>query len=148
MTLIFKYKPIERPDGRTVKSPSILVTLVGGGIHYGVVGLLDSGADVSVIPKDLADLLGLDLHDKPIDQSRGIGGRVRSIRTSMHVIVEAKRAHERFQLTIPVNVILDGEAPPLLLGRAGFFENFVITFDESNQRITLKKNTVFQRKAA
>jgi len=38
-----------------------------------------------------------------------------------------------------VNVILGGKEFPLLLGRAGFFSNFVVTFDETKQRVKLKK---------
>jgi hypothetical protein len=141
MTLTFRYRAVERPDGRVVKSPSIPVTLVGKAARYDVIGLLDSGADVSVIPKDMAELLGLDLERKPVEESRGIGGTVRSVSTVLQLIVEAKRGHERYQITLPVNVLLDGESPPLLLGRAGFFELFVITFDEDGQRISLKRVT-------
>lgn len=139
MALHFKYKPIDRPDGRVVKSPSIPVTLIGKMIKYDVIGLIDSGADISVIPRDMADLLGLDLKNKSIEESRGIGGKVRTIETSMKIIVEGKKSHEKYSLTLPVNVILDGDPPPLLLGRAGFFDNFVITFDESKQKVKLKK---------
>ncbi len=140
MTIIFKYKAIERPDGRIVKSPSIPVTLVGKGAQYDAIGLLDSGADISLMPKDLAILLGLDIENKSADESRGIGGRVRTIRTVVPIVVEAKRGHEKHHLSLPINVLLDGEAPPLLLGRAGFFDRFIITFDEAAQKITLKKN--------
>lgn len=139
MALNFKYKAIKRPDGRNVKSPSIPVTLLGKINQYEVIGLLDSGADLSVIPKDMAELLGIAIENKKVEESRGIGGAVKSVRTTMGLIISDNKNHEKYELNVPVSVILEGDPPPILLGRAGFFDNFVITFDEPNKKVTLKK---------
>ena len=63
MTLSFRYKRVKRPDGE-VKSPSIPVILSGKATKFEFVVLLDSGADISAIPKSVAELLGLDLSGK------------------------------------------------------------------------------------
>ena len=42
---------------------------------------------------------------------------------------------------IRVKVILGKYDFPVLLGRAGFFNKFVISFDEENERVSLKRNT-------
>ena len=53
MTLNFKYKKVKRPNDKEIKSPSIPIVLQGKGSKYSFVALIDSGADVSVIPKDV-----------------------------------------------------------------------------------------------
>lgn len=94
MTIVFKYKTIKRPDGTQVKTPSIPL-LLNGKENIQTIALLDSGADISAISKDLAEILGLDISGK------------------IHY--------------------------PVLLGRAGFFDKFVICFDQAREKISLKR---------
>ena len=100
--------------------------------------MLDSGADISAIPKSIAELLGLNL-DTKITSAYGIGGRVKSVESSVKVIVQKR--HERYSFNLPVKVVLDEYDFPILLGRLGFFDKFVITFDQENERVLLKKRT-------
>ena len=44
MAITFKYKKIKRPDNSEIKTPSIPVTLGGGGGRYDFIALVDSGA--------------------------------------------------------------------------------------------------------
>ena len=136
MTIIFKYKTVERPDGTKVKTPSIPIILKGRE-SFETLALLDSGADISAIPKAIADILGLDLSSKR-SPAFGIGGKVDSIETTMNIIVE--KGHEHYAFQMPVKVILDEYEFPVLLGRAGFFDKFVISFDQKQEKIALKKN--------
>ena len=143
MSLTFRYKRVKRPNNTEVKSPSIPVTLWGNGSKYGFIALLDSGADVSAIPQEVAELLDLDLSGKKEDAS-GIGGKVPAVQSKINVQIE--KPHEVYTFTIPVKVILnkeikfDGQELPVLLGRAGFFDKFVITFDQKEEKVTLKRN--------
>ena len=102
------------------------------------IALIDSGADISVIPKDVAEALGLDMTGKK-EEARGTGGKVPAIQTK--VIIELGRPHEQYALEIPVKIIMqDGdEEIPILLGRAGFFDKFIITFNQKEERVILKK---------
>jgi predicted aspartyl protease len=137
MTITFKYKSVKRPSGNEVKSPMIPVTLIGrSSITPEFIALLDSGADVSIIPLDVAELLNLNLNTK-VEKSRGIGGEVEVKTTKMDIKIQ--KGHEGFRYTIPVQVVLnETKGIPVLLGRAGFFEHFRITFDQHNQIISLK----------
>src|SRR3989344_3681097 len=110
MTIIFRYKTVNRPDGSQVKTPSIPVSL-NGKENFDTVALLDSGADISAVSRGIAELLGLDLS------------------------VEKKPAFR-----IPVKVILSDYDFPVLLGRAGFFDKFVISFDQAKEKVLLKHN--------
>ena len=139
MSLTYKYKRVKRPDKSDIKSPSLSVTLWGSGLRYDFVALLDSGADISVISLDVAELLGLDLKGNK-EEARGIGGKVFAIQTNMNI--ELGKPHERYSFKIPVKVIFDNgeEELPIILGRVGFFDKFVVTFDQKNEKIILKKN--------
>ncbi len=133
MVLTFKYKRVKRPNNTELKSPSIPLTIWGTGQRFEFVALLDSGADVSVIPKDVAELLGLNLSGKQ-EEARGIGGKVPAVQTTINI--ELGRPHEKYNFNIPVKVILkDGEEEiPILLGRTGFFDKFIITFNQKDEK--------------
>ena len=135
MTLFFKYTRVNRPDGTEVKTPSIPVLLCGDET-FDTVALVDSGADISALPERLAHILGLDLSGKR-SPAYGIGGKVEAVDTSMGIVVE--RGHERYGFTIPVKVILGNYDFPVLLGKAGFFEKFIISFDQIRERVLLKR---------
>ncbi|MBU1198684.1 MAG: retropepsin-like domain-containing protein [Nanoarchaeota archaeon] len=137
MTISFRYKSVERPDKTLVKTPSIPILLKGKEV-FETIGLMDSGADISAMSKDVAELLGLDLRGKK-EPAFGIGGKVDSVETKVRITIE--KGHEQYTFLIPVKVILGQYDFPVLLGRAGFFEKFIICFDEEKEKISLKRNT-------
>lgn len=137
MTISFRYKSVKRPDGTLVKTPSIPITLIGK-VSFDTVALLDSGADISAVPKSIAELLGLKLEGE-ISVAYGIGGKVNSIESLVKISIQ--KGHERYSFSIPIKVILDDYNFPILLGRLGFFDKFVITFDQENEKVLLKRKT-------
>jgi hypothetical protein len=138
MTISFKYKTVQRPDSTPVKTPSIPITLIGPDEKIDTIGLLDSGADISAISKDMAELLGLDLSGKK-EKSFGIGGKVDSVSSKVRLTIE--KGHEKYNFTVPVIVVLDNYDFPVLLGRRGIFQKFVISFDEKQEKVSLKRTT-------
>jgi len=102
-----------------------------------VIALIDSGADITVIPRGLADFLCLDLKGKT-NISNGIGGEVKVKDTK--VTIQISKGHERYNFRIPIQVIMGPDEVPPLLGRNNFFDKFIISFDNRNERITLKRN--------
>ena len=103
LIICFKYKIVKRPDGTTVKTPSIPLQLQGDQ-SFDTLALVDSGADVSAIPKSIAEILGLDLSGKKT-YAYGIGGKVKSITSKMRVKID--KGHEHYNFQIPVMVIFD-----------------------------------------
>src|SRR5437763_852920 len=85
MSLRFPYKlisvghPVVPLGGRSVRPrPIFSVTLVGPTSSRAQDSLLDSGADDTVFPEDLAALVGIDLRNAPEGQATGVGfSRVR-----------------------------------------------------------------------
>ena len=136
MTLSFRYKLVKRPDGTDSRTPSIPIILTGKDSKFDAIVLIDSGADISAISKDMAEILELNLSGER-DFAFGIGGKVEAVESKMSLAIE--KAHEHYELTIPVKVILGDYDFPILLGRAGFFDEFIITFNQKEQKIFLKK---------
>lgn len=135
MTLIFKYKIVKRPDGTEVKTPSIPVTLAGKEV-IDTIALIDSGADISAISRDMAEILGLDISGKHFP-AFGIGGKVDAVDTKISLTVQ--NAHEKYTFLMPIKVILGNYDFPVLLGRAGFFDKFVVIFDQAKLSVSIKK---------
>ncbi|MBU1134931.1 MAG: hypothetical protein KKG13_00250 [Nanoarchaeota archaeon] len=140
MSMTFKYKRIDRPEPLPPTiSPMIPVTFKGSKGMIDAVCLLDSGADVSTIPRGLAEIIGLDLSGEK-EEIQGIGGSIEAIVSRVLIIIQRK--HEKYQISAEVRVIppQDNEDKfPILIGRKDFFESFNITFKESNRKIILKK---------
>ena len=140
MALTFRYKSPE--TNHAIKAPLIPITISDSKRSIGTAALVDSGADVSMISLDWAEILELDLHKTPTE-AVGIGGTVRTIDTVARIKVEKGR--ERYDFTIPVAVLLPSENGtetddmPIILGRKGFFDKFVISFHEAREKVTLKR---------
>ena len=114
------------------------MTFIGPEDSIDIMAILDSGADISVLPMEVGEQLGLDLA-KNRSPCSGIGGEVDTAEN--HVRVRISQGHENYTFEIPVKVVLDPKASiPVLIGRDGFFEKFEITFDEERERISLKRN--------
>jgi hypothetical protein len=135
MVLRFDYRSVKRIDGGISKSPSIPIVLIGKEIVE-TNALLDSGAEVSAISKEFAEYLGLDLKGKK-DFSFGIGGKINSIETSLTIVVQQK--NEKYKFKIPFDAILSDYNFPVLLGRKGFFDKFIIKFNQQKGKVSLKK---------
>lgn len=130
MPIVFRYKSVKRPDGSFVKAPLIPVTFIGKE-SFDTVALIDSGADISAMPRETAEILGLNIKGD-LSNAYGICGKVSSVQTTTTIRIH--KGHEDYRLPLPVKVILDNYDFPILLGRLGFFDNFAITFDQHDCR--------------
>jgi len=141
VALRFRYRSIERPEPLGPKTlPVIPITYLGtGGESFESAPILDSGADFSVIFKEHAEILGVDLGKCEETECQGIGGKVKAWKTKIPIRLKGKGEHRAFNLEIPT-MILERQAVnhTLLIGRAGFFEHFEICFNEKERTITLK----------
>lgn len=88
MVLSFNYHQLPNKKGINKRTPTIPVTLKGRAqTPIQVYALIDSGADVSVIPKVLAEVLDLDLSGKT-DISYGIGGEIKVKNSKMNISLQ------------------------------------------------------------
>jgi hypothetical protein len=109
-------------------------------VHF----LVDSGADVSALPKELALETGLEEEELQGDASllEGIGGSIRIRKTTLRVKMPIVHNPVTFEMDCRVlqERRTDGQEPfPTILGRRQFFERFDITFKEAQRKIQLKR---------
>ena len=137
MTLIFKYVHIPRKDGTMRKAPFIPAHLrMKNGRFIKIAALLDSGADDTVVPKELSDFLGLKEKDEM--DTAGIGGKVKV--KSSRIQFKITNGRENHSLNVPCLVLQNEDVDvPFILGRNSFFEEFEITFKQDKEKIVLKK---------
>ena len=134
----FRYKEIKRPNGIIIKAPYIPITLKSEKESLDFIGLIDSGADISVIPREAADILGLKIEKE--DEATGIGGKAKT--SDSHLNIKIQKGHEKCEFRLPIKILLQENSEiPILLGRLEFFDNFNIIFEQSEQRVLLKKIT-------
>lgn len=108
----------------------VYLTAADGSAHREVF-VVDSGADISMGPRRLCDLLGLEWEKGALVHLQGISPREEcTVAATIHP-VEIFVREVRYRLTIPF-CFAEGDAP-LLLGREGFFDVFRIQFDKQRQ---------------
>ncbi len=135
MVLRYCYVTVPHADGTTSRVPLIPITLIGK-VPVTVYAVVDSGADACALPLRLAELLGLPLTGEK-ERSFGIGGFIESVEST--VVVALQQGRERHQFTIPMSIMLSHHTFPVLLGQKGFFDKFIIKFNNRKNKFSLKR---------
>jgi predicted aspartyl protease len=134
MSLNFKYKRVSEDISRPIIPLNVRME---DGSLVKVAGLLDSGSDVILIPKDIAEMLGIPL-GKSVDEIDGVGGRVNIVKSSIMVSLDDGHKVYRIPHPLGVSVQISGSVfDDILIGRIPFFEEFTIEFDENAKRVKL-----------
>jgi len=121
--------------------PTIPVTIVGPKRRLNVFMLLDSGADLSLVPYSVGETIGLELDIEKRSEVQGIGeGIVPYILSPLRIkIVEVE---------IPVRIgwaLI--EEVPFILGRLDVFQKFSVEFREFENKIVLKPASTSRAKS-
>lgn len=135
MVLHYTYTTVKHSDKTVSEVPLVSVTLIGKETIIAE-GVVDSGSDTVVIPKYIAELLGLSLSGVT-ESSRGIGGIVAAVSSS--VTMALHQGTERYRFTVPCKVLLSSTEIPVLLGQEGFFDKFKISFDLPKKKFSLEQ---------
>jgi hypothetical protein len=114
-------RPVAQLEIRTEKSD-----------WFPVIMYIDSGADISLVPRNFGALLGLDL-SKNLGQIRGIGEAI--VPLSLQDVTFRVENHE---VKVKIAVALINEVP-YVLGRYDFFKLFKISFQEYDCKVVIDK---------
>lgn len=118
------------------------VRLGFGTNHTDVVGLVDTGATDCLFDRDVADDLGIKLADSNVTREYvGVGGQsvighIHSIRLQVQGFAEWIEIEAAF---------IDAKLPYQLLGEAGFFDNYEISFQRYRGRFEVKSRSFLHR---
>jgi hypothetical protein len=134
----FPYKKEKLPNGNEVFRPTIPIEISYQGKSMAFVAIIDSGSDISYIPKWVSDALGIKIKGKT-DFVDTINGKIKVVEDFVNVAIRHGKDVERFVL--PVDIPVDEEhTDEIIIGRKGFFDRFDITFKENSRRIVLVKS--------
>jgi len=123
------WRTLSRSEDREKRLPILDVYLrTTRGPFVREVFVVDSGADVSMGPRRLCELVGLRWEEGELIELQGIAPRRECVvQAAIHPLdIYIREAGCR--LTVPF-CFAAGDAP-LLLGREGFFDAFRVTFDK------------------
>ena len=127
---------MEYEDGGKFHVPKIPIVIEGNKQQL-VMGLLDSGATNSFIPRSLANYIELEINESEEHNITTVGQKVPGHTSEMRIIVEGPR-QKRYTAKIPVIVLEEEDLDEIIIGRTGFFNLFRITFHENEKIVVLK----------
>jgi hypothetical protein len=130
----YEYGLLYPPDekGRYRKRPMIEVELKGPSGTFRELALVDSGADRSLVHREIADMLGLDYQQGTPHRVIGVSG----ITDVWYAEIAMRFPHTRSAQMIPVGII-DTPYVGVLLGEEGFFDFHRITFERAKNIFTI-----------
>lgn len=127
--------PFEKRNSRRlgpILKPLIPVQLIGPKNSETMLMLLDSGANLSLIPYSVGEAIGLELDMSNRSEVQGIGeGSV------PYILSQVKLGIEMIEIPVRIGWALIEEVP-LLLGRLDVFGHFAVEFREFEDKIFLK----------
>ena len=116
--------------GKMVKRPIVELELIGkDGLKTNATGLLDSGADTTMLNIQYADLLGVKLDSKNMRNILGVGNGTVSVYVSTFRF--KIKQMEDSEAIVPAWYV-DSSNVDILLGQEGFFEMFKIKFEKDH----------------
>ncbi len=131
------------PENKLTFRPVITVALQYQNIKQKFSALVDSGADACLFPKDVAEVLEIDVKSGPRAFFTGIGGG--QIPFYFH---EVDIFIGEYQAKAKVGFSTSTIGTTGLLGQQGFFDSFIISFDYKNKFLEIKKHSFVQDLAA
>ena len=137
MSLTYKFKKFRLEDGTYIKRPIVDIILRNNGKYLEFGAILDSGSDVTTIPKAVADYLDLKVQERDIEMV-GYKGAGKVKRSKLTIVLKGKvgRLDEALN-NVPVAVMQDPEEEDVIIGTSGIFEYFKIVFNDTKDiRIT------------
>ena len=131
MTLNYKFKKFKLENGMYTRRPIIDIILKNDDRYLEFGAILDSGSDLTTIPKSVADYLGLKAEDKEIDMVGYKGtGKVKQSKVSITFKGKVQRQAETLS-NVPVVVMQDPDEEDVIIGTFGVFEHFKIIFNDT-----------------
>lgn len=104
-----------------------------GGLLIPYYGLVDSGADYSVISKDIAGLIGFTWDESEEETGAAAGGQAFSYwQATNEVAIQTEVGGLTFEDAMVA------EADEIILGRHDFFRRYRVTFDEQQQLMEIE----------
>lgn len=129
MAFHYFYSYVEFNNSKGAQRPMVPIKIN----DYEFTGLVDSGSDAIVIPREISEVLGLKSFDQT-ELSQLDGSTI--ICDIAEIEFEFGKGHENYKFK---SRVLIADSPRIILGRNGFFDKFKITFEEDKGFVTFRK---------
>ena len=93
---------------------------------------IDSGADITLIPRQFGETLGLEIKKDEIEEIKGIGEKVVPVIIKK---IKLRIGHKQFLSRVAWSII---EEVSFILGRIDVFDKFKVIFDEKNEAVVFE----------
>ena len=143
--MIFPYDAslTRAPDGTIVTTyrPMIPIRIVGPDAAALYLALVDTGADGTVLPRSVADDLGIVPDDQKADDVTAFGGtRLRTAPAKAQFELSDGTDSCRWETTVDFVEFPDPQHETLILGHEGFLQFFTATFNGKMKTVELLPN--------
>jgi len=126
---------------KAIKRPMVSVEIFGSDDSKKFDALLDSGADVSLLNLEIAEVLGIDLSNAKPANFTGISGNINGYRVE-RVKVKIEGFFEEIEMPV---CFVDSPSVGLLLGQDGFFDLHRIKFEKDHDTFELVSVKKYKR---
>lgn len=118
-----------------IERPLLALHVTGlNGASGDIIGIVDSGADVTSLPLDYASLMGYGPADLRAESVEGVGGATSAFHATRPVAAYVSGLDDmKFDLK---PCFVDGN-DMVLWGRSDFFVQFIVAFNEGEQNFTI-----------
>lgn len=134
----------------TIWRPIIPIRASGPAGSRRLFGLLDTGADETSLPMEIATDLGIAIDPREPARFEGLGGQAKGF-YGRDVRFELKQGKRSFAWQVARVAFLydppdadDEEKVTITLGHVGFFRYFTTTFDNQRSRVEVRPNGLFR----
>lgn len=128
-----------QPEQTIVYRPVIPIRITGNNGTAVFYGLLDTGADETLLPSKIADLVGIKVDESQASTVMSASGEMKVAYGK--VMIEVGHGKQRYGWRATVGIV---QQPwqEALLGHIGFLRYFDATFMGAKREIKLKRNTI------
>lgn len=137
----FKYSQHPLPGGDSIYRPTIPILLKLKSKFIFVEAVVDSGADFTILPIEIAGILDIVLQKKDKKIFLGAGNNSFSVYRSPEPISHLIRQDGHRPLKWESKVYFAESQPAILLGNIGFLENFRVVLDGKNKYLEIKSES-------
>ena len=133
-----EYAPVF--PGQPLHVPLLTIAIRYKQKKHKLLALVDSGADACLFPRDVAEVLGINLRSGPCASLTGIGGN--RVPFYFH---EVEILFSQYHIRTLAGFAKEGIGAAGLLGQKGFFDQFIVSFDNKSNYFEVKEPGLLSR---